>query len=94
MKYEVALLIKTIERKFNILIIFSLGLTIISFIYISCFNNVYPYIKNEWIKSSIFILILMQIINFVFRLIECILRYSSIRCNSEKIFRLSQVFTL
>ena len=94
LKYEVALLVKTIERRFNILIIFSLGLTIISFIYISCFNNVYPYIKKEWIKSSIFILILMQIINFVSRLIECILRYSSIKCNSEKIFRLSQVFTL
>ncbi len=94
MKYELAVVVKNIGIKFNIIIIFSLCLTIICFIYISCFNNVYPYIKMEWIKSSITILLLNQIFNFLTTLIECILRYSSLKCNSEKIFRLSQVFAL
>ena len=94
MKYELSVIVKNIETKFKTIIIFSLCLTIICFVYISCFNNVYPYIKNEWIKSSIFILLLMQVINFLFTSLECILRYSAIKCNSEKIFRLSQIFTL
>jgi hypothetical protein len=94
MKYELSVIVKNIETKFKTIIIFSLCLTIICFVYISCFNNVYPYIKMEWIKSSIFILVLMQVINLLFTSLECILRYSAIKCNSEKIFRLSQIFTL
>ena len=94
MKYELAVVVKNIGIKFNIIIIFSLCLTIMCFVYISCFNNVYPYIKTEWIKSSIFILLLMQIINLISTLLECIFRYGAIKCNSEKIFRLSQIFTL
>ena len=94
LKADLALVVKDIGMKFNIIIIFSLGLTIACFIYISCFNNVYPYIKMEWIKSSIAIILLNQLLNFLSTLIECILRYSSLKCNSEKIFRLSQVFAL
>ena len=94
MKYEISLIIKDIENKFTTIIIISLLLTVICFVYISCFNNVYPYIKIEWIKSSLFILLLMQFINLLMTLIECILRYSAIRCNSEKVFKLSQLFTL
>jgi hypothetical protein len=94
LKYELSVTVKNIQTKFNVLIITSLCLTIICFFYISCFNNVYPYIKKEWLKSSIFILVLDQMINFLFTLMECILRYSAIKCNSEKIFRLSQVFAL
>ena len=94
LKYEISLLVKDIEYKFTTIIIISLILTIICFVYISCFINVYPYIKIEWIKSSLFVLIMMQIINVLTTLVECILRYSAIRCNSEKIFKLSQIFTL
>ena len=94
MKYEISLIIKDIENKFTTIIIISLLLTVICFVYISCFNNVYPYIKIEWIKSSLFILFLMQIINLLMTLLECIFRYSAIRCNSEKVFKLSQLFTL
>ena len=94
LKYKLSIIVDDMKKKFNIIIIFSLGLTIICFVYISCFNNVYPYIKTEWIKSSIFILLLMQIINLISTLLECILRYGAIKCNSEKIFRLSQIFAL
>ena len=94
LKYELVVIVQNIGRKFIIIIVLSLVLTVICFVYISCFNNVYPNIKGEWIKSSIFILILMQIINLVFTFMECILRYIAIKCNNEKMFKLSQVFAL
>ena len=94
LKYEISVIIKGIKYKFTTIITFSLALTVICFVYISCFNNVYPNIKGEWIKSSLFILFLTQIINFALTLFECILRYISIKCNSEKFFKLSQVFAL
>ena len=94
MRYELSVIVKDIEKNCIILIFSSIFLTIICFIYISCFNVVYPYIKKEWIKSSLFILIFMQIINLAFTFIECILRYSAIKCNNEKLFRLSHLFAL
>ena len=94
MKYEISVTMKDIERRFIGLICFSFFLTIICFIYISCFNNVYPCIKYEWIKSSIFVIILMQIIQFCISLIQCIFRYIAIKFNSEKLFKLSLLFNL
>ena len=76
-KYEISITLKDIQRRFSFLLYFSIFLTIICYIYISCFNNVYPYIKLEWIKSSLFILILMQIISLFITLLQCILRYSN-----------------
>ena len=94
MKYEISVVVKDIETKFKTLIIFSFILSVLCFVYISCFNNVYPYIRVEWIKSSLFILILMQIINLLFTLMECIFRFIAIKCNSEKIFKISRFFSL
>ena len=94
LKYEISVIINGIKYKFATIITFSLVLTVICFIYISCFNNVYPNIKGEWIISSLFILFLTQLINFALTLLECILRYISIKCNSEKFFKLSQIFAL
>ena len=94
MKYEISIVMKDIERKFSSLIVFSIVLTIICFIYISCFNIVYPCIKYEWIKASIFVLIVMQFLSFLLSFIQCVFRYLSIKCNSEKLFKLSQVLSL
>jgi hypothetical protein len=94
MKYELSELIKDIKQRFIGLIFSSIFLSIICFIYISCFNIAYPYIREEWIKSSIFILILMQIINLVITFFHCSLKYLSIKCNSEKMFKLSQWLAL
>ena len=89
LKYDLALLVNDIQKRFLGLIFLSLFLSIICFVYISCFNIVYPYIRIEWIKSSIFILILMQIINFIISFLHCSFKYLAIYWNSEKIFRLS-----
>ena len=91
-KYELSVLANNIKKSFIGLIIFSIFLSIICFIYICCFNIVYPYIRNEWIKSSLFILIIMQILNFLITFLECIFRYLAIKCNSKKIFKLSLWF--
>ena len=91
LKKEIGGIVKNIEKRFIVLIIFSIILNIFGFIYISCFNIVYPYIKIEWLKSSIFILITMQFINFIITFIESCLRYLAIKCNSEKLFKLSLI---
>ena len=91
LKYDISNVTKDIEKRFYGLIISSVIVTIISFIYISCFNIVYPNTKIEWIKSSIFILIIMQIINFIFTFTETSIRYFAIKFNSEKIFKLGLI---
>ena len=92
-KYELSVLAQSMRERFIGLIIFSISLSVICFIYISCFNIVYPYIRTEWIKSSTFILVLMQVINFFFTLIEACIRFLAIKCNSKKMFRLSLLFS-
>ena len=89
LKYDITVLVNDIRKRFIVLICLSIILSIICFIYISCFNIVYPYIREEWIKSSIFILILMQVINFVITFLHCSFRYLAIKYNSQKLFRLS-----
>ena len=81
--------IKSIRIKFIILIVISIIVTIFAFLYISCFNVVYPYIKSEWLKSSILIFILMQIINLLSTLLGTCCRYLSIKWYNIKLFRLS-----
>ena len=89
MKIKIFEAINNIINNYKIFIIISYILTIFSWYYISCFNNVYPYLKIEWIKSSIFILIVMQIITILWCFIFALLRIISIKCKSERIYRIS-----
>ena len=91
-KIELANILKDIRTRFISLIIICMIFCIISFIYISCFNNVYPRSKNEWIKSSLFIIIVEQILNLIITFTESTIRYIAIKCNSEKMFKLSLIF--
>ena len=93
MRYELSLILRTVKKRFILFIIFSLVLSVASFFYISCFNIVYPYIRIEWIKSSLFIIIIMEIVNFLLTFLESIIRYLAIKCNSEKLFKISLLFT-
>ena len=93
LRYEIAILVRTIFNKIKILIIINYIITIFSFYYLSCFNNVYPNIKLEWILSSILIIVIVQILPFVFSFLETIIRFISIRCESEKLFKLSLLFS-
>ena len=92
MRKKVLITMKNIINNYLIFIALSYMITIFSWYYISCFNNVYPHLKIEWIKSSIFIILLIQIISFFRILLVTILRILSIRCKSEKIYRISKYF--
>ena len=89
MKYELALLTKNAEQRFIGLILLSIFLSIICFFYISCFNIVYPYIRTEWIKSSLFILIIMQVLSLLITFFETCIRFLGIKMNSKRLFNLS-----
>ena len=91
LKIEISNVLKDIRKRFLILIIICIFFCIISFIYISCFNNVYPNSKSEWIKSSLFIIIITQLINLILSFAESSIRYMAIKCNSEKMFKLSLI---
>ena len=60
LKYEIVQIIKNIYKRYNIFIITSIVIMLFSLYYIFCFNNVYPCIKSEWIKSSIIIIYFYQ----------------------------------
>ena len=92
LKYEIVELIKCTYKKYNIFIIISSIIMLFSLYYIFSFNNVYPYIKTEWLKSSIIIIIIMQILPIILCLIDTSIRFISFKCKSERLFRLSSIF--
>jgi len=89
-KGDILLLIKKIEKYNMIFIIISYFILIFSWAYISCFNDVYIYTRNDWIKTTIIFFIFIQVFLLFLCLIETIIRFISIRCQSEKLFKLSQ----
>ena len=92
-KYKVTALIKYIEEKYKLFIIISYIITVISWYYIFCFNNVYPNTSINWIKSTIFLIILIQLIKFGYILLESLLRQMSFICKSEIIFHISHLLS-
>ena len=88
-KGEILLLIKKIEKYYIIFIIFSYLIFIFSWIYISCFNDIYYYTRKEWMKSSLFFFIIFQFLYIFIFLVEAIIRFLGIRFKSEKLFKLS-----
>jgi hypothetical protein len=93
LRYEISLIAKQINKRYIIFIVICFFISIISWYYLSCFNNVYPGVRNEWIKSSITIFLIMQILSIIFVLIETIIRSLSFKCKSEKIYKLKKFFS-
>ena len=89
-KGDILLLIKKIEKYNMIFIIISYCILLFSWAYISCFNDVYIYTRKDWIKTTIIFFIFIQVFLLFLSLIETIIRFISIRCQSEKLFKLSQ----
>ena len=88
-KYEVCLVMREMKWRYNIFIIFTAVISAFSWFYISCFNNVYPHMKIEWIKSSIFIILLVHIYTILDTLVETLLRFISFEIKSEKMYKAS-----
>ena len=93
MKYEISKVVKVIKKRNIFFIIFTFIISIFILYYIFCFNNIYPHMKLEWIKSSIIIIIIMQFIYFLECLLETILRFVSFKLKSERIYKISLFFS-
>jgi hypothetical protein len=89
-RYEVSLNVDDIKTRYNVFSFLCLFIAIISWYYVSCFNNTYPGVKNEWIKSSLTIIIIMQILSIFIALLQAILRGISFSCKSEKVYKMNQ----
>ena len=93
LKYQVAQILKSIITRFNIFITISFIIIIFTFYYSFCFNYIYPHMIEEWIKSSFLIIFIMQLISSLTCCLETIIRYISFKCKSEKIFKISLLFS-
>ena len=92
-KIKIFFSVKNIINNYISFIFLSYALTIISWYYITCFNNVYPNLKMEWIKSSIFIIIVMQLLSLIGCVLFSFLRFISLKCKSERLYRISSYFS-
>ena len=93
-KNESIVIIQKIKSRYTLFFIIEYIIFLISWYYINCFNNVYPHIKGEWIISSIcFILTMQFLLLLALSVIETNLRYLSFKCKSEKLFKISQIFS-
>ena len=86
-------LVKTLKKRYISFIIVTFVILGISFYYLLCFNYVYPKTQIEWIKSSIAIFIVIQILSVLQILLEAILRFISFKCESEHLFKFSKLLS-
>jgi len=91
-KGEIGKILFKIEKSVIIFFIINYLIMIISWYYISCFNNVYSYTKFEWLKSSVFIIILMQLLPFFYSLILSLLRFIALRYQIEQIYKIANAY--
>ena len=88
LKYEITQILKSIKKRYLYFILISFIITILTWYYIFCFNNIYPHMKSDWIKSSLVIIFIMQILSIMLCLLEAVIRFLSFKCKSEKIFKI------
>ena len=93
LKYEISMDVNDIKRKYTVFSFICLFIAVISWYYVSCFNNVYPGVKIEWIKSSVTIIIIMQILSILVAFLEAILRAISFEYKSEKVYKARQLLS-
>ena len=92
LKRNITMLIREIKRRYIAFIIMTFFIMLISLYYLLCFNFVYPKTQIEWIKSSILIIIIMQILSVLKCLYEALFRALSFKCESEKVYKISRLF--
>ena len=90
LKQKVNEFIKDLKKRYIAFIIVVSIILIISFLYLLCFNYVYPYTQIEWIKSSITIFIIMQVLSLLKCILETSMRFLSYKFKSEKLYKISK----
>ena len=93
LKYEISKINTIIRNRYISFIIFSFFISILILYYIFCFNSIYPHMKEEWIKSSILIIIIMQIVYILEILLETIIRFISFKLKSERVYKISLILS-
>ena len=84
---------KRTRKNYIIFISLSYVVTLFSWYYLTCFCNAYPNTKYEWIKSSVFITILMQLFVIIKCYLYAVLRIIGIICKFERVFKFSKKFS-
>ena len=88
---KIVLLINDIKKRNIAFIVIASIILIFSFFYLLCFNYVYPYSQIEWIKSSITIIIIMQLLSVIKFLLISGLRKLSFKIRSEKMYKIGKL---
>jgi hypothetical protein len=91
LKTEIVRFIKELESRYFSLILIVFIILIISLYYLLCFNYVYPHMQEEWVKSSIIIMIILQVLSILTCFLESVLRFISFYYKSERIYKLSKL---
>ena len=91
-KGEIAIMTNDIKRNYLILIIICFVIDLISLYYVNCFNNVYPNLTGEWIKSSICVMLIFQILTVLVALLEALIRLIAFKLKSERIYKIKDLF--
>jgi len=89
LKYEITRTIKNITNRNNYFILLSFVITIFTLYYVFCFNNIYPSMKGEWIKTNVIIIFSMQALSIIQSFLETSIRFISFKYKSEKIYKIS-----
>ena len=92
-RYEISVITTDIKRNYLILMFICLVIGLVSLYYLNCFNNVYPNLQNEWIKSSVCVIILMQLLSMLVGLIDALIRLIAFKCKSERIYKTRECFS-
>ena len=92
LRRSITLLIGEIQKRYISFIIMTFVVLLLSLYYVLCFNYVYPKTQIEWVKSSILIIIIMQLISILKCFYETVFRFLSFKCESEKLYKVSKIF--
>ena len=90
LKVQIAKLSKGIAVRYISFVFFVIVLFILLMFYLLCFNYVYPHTQGDWVKSCIFLLIIIQILSTLVALLQTCLRFLGFYFKNEKIFKLSK----
>ena len=89
LKYEMIKLINIMKERLITFFVINFIIYIFSFFYVICFNYVYHFTQFEWIKSSIFIIIVIDLCIIFICFLCSGLRLLSFKCKNDRIYKLS-----
>ena len=91
---ELFLFTQKLRRGYKYFIIISICFTIVTWYYITCFYNVYHYIRKEWIISSLCFIFVTLLLNALATLLETIFRFLSFKIENDQVYKISLYFRM